>query len=127
VPASPPPSSVRADVWTWAVRMYPSRSAASAACKAGHVKIDGASAKPASPVKVGDKVRVLTKGGERILVVTKLIEKRTSAPLAAECYDDLTPPPPPKEERVVVAVRERGAGRPTKRERRETERLRGRG
>jgi ribosome-associated heat shock protein Hsp15 len=126
VPAAPPRPSVRADVWTWAVRMYPSRSAASTACKAGHVKIDGASAKPASPVKVGDKVRVLTKGGERILVVTKLIEKRTSAPLAAECYDDLTPPPPPKEERVVVAVRERGAGRPTKRERRETERLRGR-
>jgi ribosome-associated heat shock protein Hsp15 len=71
-------------------------------------------------------VRALTKGGERIVVVTGLIDKRTSATIAAENYDDRTPPPPPKEERVVVAVRERGAGRPTKRERRLTERLRGR-
>jgi ribosome-associated heat shock protein Hsp15 len=51
--------------------------------------------------------------------------KRTSATLAAQNYDDRTPPPPPKEERVVVARREPGAGRPTKRERRLTERLRG--
>jgi ribosome-associated heat shock protein Hsp15 len=122
---SPAPTNVRADAWTWAVRLYPSRSAASAACKAGHVKVNGASAKPAQPVKIGDTVRALTPGGERIVVVTGLIEKRTSATLAVQQYDDRTPPPPPKEERPATILRERGAGRPTKRDRRLTDRLRG--
>ncbi|MFN8157533.1 MAG: S4 domain-containing protein [Candidatus Nanopelagicales bacterium] len=117
---------VRVDAWTWAVRVYPTRSAASAACKAGHVKVNGASAKPAQHVKPGDTVRARTPAGERILVVRGLLEKRVSATVAAESYDDLTPPPPPKEERPAVPVRERGSGRPTKRERRQTERLRGR-
>jgi ribosome-associated heat shock protein Hsp15 len=125
-PASP--ESVRADAWTWAIRLYSTRSAASAACKAGHVKVNGASVKAAHPIKLGDTVRALTPGGERIVVVTGLIGKRTSATLAAQHYDDRTPPPPPKEERpAVVAAREHGTGRPTKRERRLTERLRGRG
>lgn len=126
MPASPPPSSVRADAWTWAIRLYSTRSAASAACKAGHVKVNDAAAKPATPVRIGDTVRAYTPGGERIVVVTGLIEKRTSATLAALNYDDRTPPPPPKEERAAPIVRERGSGRPTKRERRVTERLRGR-
>jgi ribosome-associated heat shock protein Hsp15 len=124
--SKPAPTSVRADAWTWAVRLYPTRSAASAACKAGHVKVNGASAKPAQPVKPGDTVRAYTPGGERIVVVTGLIEKRTSAAIAVQNYDDRTPPPPPKEERPAVVVRERGSGRPTKRDRRLTERLRGR-
>lgn len=117
--------SVRADAWAWAVRLYATRSASSAACKAGHVKVNGASAKPAHPVKLGDTVRARTPGGERIVVVTGLIEKRTSATIAATKYDDLTPPPPPKAERPAVPQRERGSGRPTKRDRRITERLRG--
>jgi ribosome-associated heat shock protein Hsp15 len=117
--------SVRVDAWTWAVRLYPTRSSASAACKAGHVKINGANAKPAHPVKPGDTVRARTPGGERIVVVTGLLEKRTSAAIAVQQYEDHTPPPPPKEERAAPIVRERGAGRPTKRDRRLTERLRG--
>ncbi len=120
-----PLSSVRADAWVWAVRLFPTRSAASAACKAGHVKVNGASVKPAHPVKVGDDVRAVTPGGERLLTVAGLLDKRTSATIAATKYVDRTPPPPPQEERVVVAQRERGSGRPTKRERRLTERLRG--
>jgi len=123
--ASPPLTSVRADAWTWAVRVYPTRSAASAACKAGHVKVNGANAKPAQPIRPGDTVRAYTPAGERILVVTGLIDKRTSATVAALHYDDLTPPPPPKEERPAVVLRDRGSGRPTKRDRRLTERLRG--
>jgi ribosome-associated heat shock protein Hsp15 len=119
------PDSVRVDAWTWAIRLYSTRSAATSACKAGHVKVNGAAAKPAQPVRIGDTVRAYTPGGERIVVVTGLIEKRTSATLAAENYDDKTPPPPPKEERAAVPRRERGSGRPTKRERRLTDRLRG--
>jgi len=119
------PTSVRVDAWTWAVRVYPTRAAASAACKAGHVKVNGDSAKPATPVRCGDTVRANTLAGDRILVVTGLITKRTSATLAAQNYDDRTPPPPPKEERPAEIRRDRGAGRPTKRDRREIERLRG--
>lgn len=118
--------SVRVDAWAWAIRLFPTRSAATAACKAGHLKVNGSTVKPAHTVKIGDTVRALTPGGERIVVVTGLITKRTSAPKAAENYDDRTPPPPPKEERVLPVLRERGAGRPTKRDRREIERFRGR-
>lgn len=100
---------------------------ASAACKAGHVKVNGVSAKPAHPVRIGDTVRARTAGGERIVVVSGLITKRTSATLAAENYEDRTPPPPPRETRADPVFRERGAGRPTKRDRRQVDRLRGRG
>jgi ribosome-associated heat shock protein Hsp15 len=101
------------------------RSAATAASKAGHVRVNGEKVKAAQNVRVGDEVRVLTEAGERTLMVRRLIVKRVSAAMAAECFDDLTPPPPPREERVLVAVRERGAGRPTKKDRRDIERLLG--
>ena len=114
------------DAWTWAIRLYPTRSAASVACKAGHVKVDGVSVKPSRPVRIGDTVTAYTRGGERIVVVTGLIEKRTSASVAAAHFDDLTPAPPPKEERSTNGLREAGSGRPTKRDRRLVERLRGR-
>ena len=118
------PTSVRVDAWTWAVRIYPTRSAASAACKASHVKVNGAGAKPAHKVRIGDTVRARTAGGERIVVVTGLIEKRTSATLAVQNYEDHSPPPLPREDRPAPVVRERGAGRPTKRDRRQLERWR---
>ena len=73
-----------------------------------------------------DVVRARTPAGERIVVVRGLLAKRTSAAIAVEQYDDRTPPPPPKEERAAPVLRERGSGRPTKRERRITDRLRGR-
>lgn len=116
--------SVRTDVWTWAVRMYPTRSAATAGCRAGHVRVNGDRAKAAQPVRVGDEVRVRRGGVERILVVKGLITKRTSAPIAAENFTDLTPPPPPRVERPSVARRDPGTGRPTKRDRRALDRLR---
>ena len=119
-------TSVRADAWTWAIRLYPTRSTATAACKAGHVRVNGTTAKPAHPVRPGDTVLARTPGGERVVVVLGLIDKRTSATLAATNYEDRTPPPPPKEARPAPIVRERGSGRPTKRDRRITQRLRGR-
>jgi ribosome-associated heat shock protein Hsp15 len=112
--------SVRVDVWLWSVRVTATRSAATDLCRGGHVKVDGRPAKPATMVKVGD--RVSARG--RDLEVVQIIEKRVGAPVAATCYLDHSPPPPPKEERV--AARERGAGRPTKRERREIDHWRGR-
>lgn len=120
------PTSVRIDAWVWAVRLYPTRSAAGAACRGGHVRVNDARVKPAHPVRVGDTVRALTPGGERIVVVTGLISKRVGAPIAVQQYDDRSPPPPAREDRPAPIVRERGAGRPTKRDRRRIQQLRGR-
>ncbi len=117
----------RVDSWLWAVRAFKTRSAATAASKAGHISVNDERAKPAQTVRVGDVVRVRLDGEERILQVARLIAKRVGAQVAAECYLDLTPPKPPREERVLTVVRDRGAGRPTKRDRRAIERLMGEG
>lgn len=120
-------SSARVDSWLWAVRLYKSRSQATAAVRAGHVRVNGERAKPATSVKVGD--RVVVRGGpyERVLVVAKILVKRVGAPVAAAAVIDQSPPPPPRELAMPLAQRDRGAGRPTKRERRTIDRLRGRG
>ncbi|MBC7591892.1 RNA-binding S4 domain-containing protein [Glaciihabitans sp. GrIS 2.15] len=120
------PSSTRVDSWIWAVRLSKTRSAATAACRAGHVHVNGERAKAAQPVHIGDEVRLRNTDLERTVRVARLVAKRVGAVVAAECVIDLTPPPPPKEEVAATIRRDRGAGRPTKRERRDLERLRGR-
>ncbi|MEV0846745.1 RNA-binding S4 domain-containing protein [Streptomyces sp. NPDC049954] len=117
--------SVRVDVWLWSVRMVRTRSAATAACRAGHVRVNKEPAKAAAPVRVGDEVRLRHEGRDRVLVVRGLLRKRVGAPVAVECYVDHSPPPPPREAVAPAGIRDRGAGRPTKRDRRELERLRG--
>ncbi len=117
----------RVDAWTWAVRLFPTRSQAAAAVRAGHVRVNGERAKPATIVVPGDEVHV--RGGgmrERVVVVQRLIVKRVGADVAVACYVDNSPPPLPRELNPLLAVRDRGAGRPTKRDRRRIERLRGR-
>lgn len=117
--------TARVDSWTWGVRLFKTRSTATAACRAGHVRVNGDKAKAAQSLRIGDEVRVRTAGFDRILIVSRLVVKRVSAIVAAECFEDHTPPPPPREEVAVVPMRDRGAGRPTKRERRDLEELRG--
>ncbi len=119
-------AATRIDRWAWAARLFRTRALAAAACRSGHVRINGARAKPASAVRVGDEVRVRGGGQERIVVVSRVIERRVGAALVPEVLEDRTPPPPPKAEMPAVPQRDRGAGRPTKRERREIDRLRGR-
>ncbi|MFE6362793.1 RNA-binding S4 domain-containing protein [Streptomyces sp. NPDC057806] len=116
--------SVRIDSWIWAVRLIKTRSAGSTACKGGHVRVNGERVKPAHAVRVGDEVRLRHEGRERIVVVKRLIRKRVGAPVAVQCYVDNSPPPPPREAVAPAGIRDRGAGRPTKRDRRELERLR---
>lgn len=112
------------DKWLWAVRVFPTRTAATDACHGGHVKVNGKPAKPAASVVVGDRVVVRFSGTERTLEVARVIDKRVGAPVAADCVVDHTPPPAPTEEAGPVFARDRAAGRPTKRERRQLDRFR---
>jgi ribosome-associated heat shock protein Hsp15 len=112
------------DKWLWAVRLYKTRSDATQACRAGHVRVNDASAKPATLVRPGDTVRARNASGDHVVEVSALLEKRASAPVAAACYIDHTPPPPAMERELLNFARDRGAGRPTKRDRRQLERLR---
>ena len=86
--------SVRVDAWLWAVRVYKTRSAATAACRAGHVRVGGDRAKAAQPVRIGDELRIRIAGFDRILVVKQLLTKRVGAPAAALAVDDRTPARP---------------------------------
>lgn len=117
---------VRVDQWVWGVRLAKTRSQATAACRAGHVRINDQTAKAAQTVKIGDVVRVRQHGFDKIYRATGLPTKRGSAAEAAQHFEDLTPALPPREERPSEIIRDRGAGRPTKRERRDIDKLRGR-
>ncbi|SEF11186.1 RNA-binding S4 domain-containing protein [Streptomyces sp. Ag109_O5-10] len=128
VAAGPAPGeNVRIDSWIWAVRLIKTRSLGATACRGGHVQVNGERVKPAHSVRVGDEVRLRHEGRERVVIVKRLIRKRVGAPVAAVCYIDNSPPPPPREAFSPLGIRDRGAGRPTKRDRRELERLRGLG
>src|SRR5690625_2576149 len=114
----------RVDRWLWAVRLYKTRGDATTACKGGHVRVNGAPAKAARPIRVGDRVDATVHGRLRSLEVTKVIDKRVGASVAAECMVDHSPPPPKPDETAPVFTRDRGAGRPTKRDRRQLDRFR---
>lgn len=117
------PESVRVDSWLWAIRVYKTRSAATTACRAGHVRVNGEKVKAAQAIRIGDELRIRIAGFDRILFVRQLLVKRVGAPIAAAAYEDRTPE---REPQAALGLRDRGAGRPTKRERRDIDRLRGR-
>ena len=128
-PAPAGPTTVRVDKWLWAVRVFKTRTAASSACTSGRVSVNGEPAKPATKLVVGDTVEA--RRGDRIVVykALRLIEKRVGAAVAADCVEDLSPPEPDRAAPVLAppgGARARGEGRPTKKERREIDRLRGR-
>ena len=107
------------------MRLVKTRSLAATACRGGHVKVNGRTAKPAHPVRVGDRVEAHLADRERVLEVARVIDKRVSAPIAADCLVDHSPPAPPREAYVPPLFRrDPGAGRPTKKDRRQLDRLR---
>jgi ribosome-associated heat shock protein Hsp15 len=122
---------VRIDKWLWSIRLYKSRTLATDACKAGKVKINGESVKASYLLGEGEIVVVKKDGFNFQYKALQLIEKRVGAPIAAACYEDMTP----VEEKnkydewfsggaiPMVEKRERGTGRPTKKERRDIDRL----
>ena len=97
--------------------------AATAAVRSGHVRVNGEPVKAAHKVRVGDEVRLRVEGFDRILGVVLPLNKRVSYPQARMAYDDRTAERP--RVHIPIAVREKGSGRPTKKERRELDRLRG--
>ena len=118
--------SIRVDKWLWAARVFKTRSQASVACDGGKVDVNDEAAKPARRVRAGDLIRVsLPRGRRRVLKVAGLGERRGSAEDARILFEDLTPPEPPRARQAPPPRREPGSGRPTKRERRDIERLRG--
>jgi len=118
--------SIRVDKWLWAARVFKTRSQASVACDGGKVDVNDEAAKPARRVRTGDLIRVsLPRGRRRVLKVAGLGERRGSPEAAKGLFEDLTPPEPPRARQAPPPRREPGSGRPTKRERRDIERLRG--
>lgn len=105
------------DRWLWAVRLTKTRPDAASACRGGQVKVNGKPAKPSTTVSPGDEVRARVGEHTRIVEVSRIIQKRVGAADAVTCYLDRTPPPPAVPS-IPVAVRDRGSGRPTKRDRR---------
>jgi len=115
-------SAVRVDRWLWSVRFYKTRSLASAACVAGHVKINGHSCKPARAVRPGDLVVAITGEITRTVKVLEVLERRIGPKLVSRYLEDLTPPAEDQKPRELslapMGKRPKGAGRPTKKERR---------
>jgi ribosome-associated heat shock protein Hsp15 len=114
----------RVDKWLWHARVVRTRSAAAALAGSGHVRINGVRVDAASrPVRPGDVITIALDRNVRILKVVGYAERRGPADSARSLYEDLTPTDrPPPEPEIGRPV---GAGRPTKRERRQTDRLLG--
>lgn len=126
------PPAVRADRWLWSARFYKSRSLAAEACERGKVDVNGQRAKPHKLVRAQDTIVLAHAHGPKTLKVLDVADKRGPAAQARRLYEDQTPPRPARSRddyHIAIddrPIRLRGSGRPTKRERRETEWLRGR-
>ena len=113
----------RIDRWLCAVRLVKTRPMATRLCDGGHVRVNGHPAKPSTKVRAGDTVHALIAERERILEVVRPIETRVGAPVAVTCYIDRSPAPVVRE--IAPGIKAiRGEGRPSKRLRRELERMR---
>ena len=129
MPEQQPDETVRLDRWLCATRFYKTRALAAEACDGGKVEVNGHTAKPHKLVRVNDAVTFTHPSGPKEIKVLALSDRRGPASEARLLYEDHSPPPPPREPRPFFTpppLRLPGLGRPTKRERRETERLRGR-
>ena len=116
---------MRLDQWLWAVRLYKTRTVAAEAIKGGHVKVNGAAAKPAHEVKQGEGITARTGVVTRTLRVMDTPRSRVGAKLVAQYAEDLTPAEEWEKQRAAhlpaPGARPRGMGRPTKRDRRQWE------
>lgn len=118
---------VRIDKWLWAVRVFKTRSQATDSCKSGKVKIEDTSVKPSREVKLNEVIVVQVQHISKTLKVIGLLNNRVGAKLVPEYMEDLTPAEEYDKEKIKKEInyeyRDRGLGRPTKKERRLIDRL----
>jgi len=118
---------LRIDKYLWAIRAFKTRTLAADACKAGRVKLEGNNIKPSHEVRIGEVYQVSKGIEKRVLKVTALLENRVDAKTAINFYQDITPVEQTHAFKSMfmapVLVRDRGAGRPTKKDRREIDDL----
>ena len=118
-------AGVRIDKWLWAVRIFKTRSQATIACKSGKIKINDANIKPSHEVRIGEIITVNLSSIQKKVKVTGLLVGRVSAKLVENFMEDLTPQEEYEKQKLKREVgfeyRQRGIGRPTKKERREIE------
>jgi ribosome-associated heat shock protein Hsp15 len=122
--------SIRIDKWLWAVRVFKTRSMATDACRSGKVTIDAQAVKPSREVKIGDEIKITVNPHfVRSLRVIQPLSNRVGAKLVAMYAEDITPPEEherfKKYNEMNWERRDRGVGRPTKKERRDIEKLKG--
>lgn len=114
---------LRIDKYLWSIRIFKTRSLATDACKAGRIKLDQQSVKPSQVVKIGDIYHIQKDQRKIIVKVLGLLERRLDAASASKYYEDLSPKDDTPRNFSVFSVpvlkRDRGTGRPTKKERRE--------
>jgi ribosome-associated heat shock protein Hsp15 len=118
---TPAPSETRIDRWLCAVRLVKTRPDATRLCEGGHVLVNGSPGKPSTKVRAGDRVEARIADRDRVVEVVRPIESRVGAPVAATCYVDHSPPVVPQPRPGIKPIR--GEGRPSKRLRRELERV----
>ncbi len=119
--------TVRLDKWLWAVRIFKTRSLASDACRGGKIKINGENAKPSREIKAGEIIEVQLTGIKKTLEVIQPAKNRVAAKLVNELVKDLTPPEEYERlefmRQMKTEQRDRGTGRPTKKDRRDISRI----
>lgn len=119
---SPDTDAPRIDKWLWAIRIYKTRTLATDACKAGKIKIDGHAVKPSRQLKLMEVITVSLTPLTRTIRVKSLIHNRVSAKLVPDNAEDLTPAEEYEKLKLMQEVngerRDRGIGRPTKKQRR---------
>lgn len=117
--------NTRVDKWLWSVRIFKTRTLATDVCNSGKIKINSKTIKPSQLIKVGDEIHIHQQGEKRVFKVLKIIEKRVGATIATSCYQDLSEPSirNPKNENFFYNFewRDKGIGRPTKKNRRAIE------
>ena len=121
--------TTRIDKWLWAVRIFKTRVMATEACAGGKVKIDGETIKASRKIQAGDVIQVRKGVVKHIYCVLKIAEKRMGAKLISEFLEDLTPDDElaklKSAQKQPIHTREKGQGRPTKKERRMMDEIRG--
>lgn len=119
--------SIRIDKYLWAIRAFKTRSQATDACKGGKIKMDGIAAKASREIKIGDVIEFKVGQLNKKIRVTQILKNRVAASIAVQHYEDLTSPEEYERIQFIhemkTETRDRGTGRPSKKDRRDLDRL----